>query len=117
MRPPKTFQKSQVLDPCWTLELRCPPQLSQNLWAHFSFSKSVLASPTRLRGLGKGATSPPSPERRSNSPARSHRCSQKTLSLRIGHRPNSQPQSVARILPETDSPVPNANAADCNTAR
>ena len=50
-------------------------------------------------------------------PACSRCCSQKTLSLRIENRPNSQPQSVARILPETDSPVPNANAADCNTAR
>jgi hypothetical protein len=32
--------------------------------------------------------------------------------LRFENRPNLQPQSVARILPETDSPVPNANAAD-----
>jgi hypothetical protein len=24
MRPPKTFQKSQVLDPCWTLERNSP---------------------------------------------------------------------------------------------
>ena len=43
--------------------------MAQLLWAQFSFSKGVLASPSRLRGLGKGATSPPSPELLSNSSA------------------------------------------------
>jgi hypothetical protein len=40
----------------------------RNFFGHsFRFRKSVLASPSRIRGLGKGATSPPSLEMLSNS--------------------------------------------------
>src|SRR6266481_9826200 len=104
---------SQVVPNLWGEPLRW-----HNFLGHsFRFRKSVLASPSRIRGLGKGATSPPSPEKLSIPPACFHRCSQKTPSLRFEIRPNLTPRSVARTLREIDSPAPSATAADCNTAR
>src|SRR6266478_4054297 len=81
----------------------------------FRFRKSVLASPSRRRGLGKGtAFESPSPAVLSKS-FRRCRCSQKPRSLRLDFRPDFRP--CARILPAIDSQARNANAADCNTAR
>src|SRR5438132_14072104 len=64
------------------------PKLHQNLWGEplgwhkffghsFRFHKGVLVSPSRRRGLGKGATSPPSPEMLSTFVVCSHPRSQK----------------------------------------
>src|ERR1700732_4555845 len=46
MRPPKTFQKSQVLDPCWTLE-RNSPELDVPHSARFQFRRSRISKSSR----------------------------------------------------------------------
>src|SRR5216684_8469776 len=81
----------------------------------FRFRDSVLASPSRRRGLGKGtAFESPSPAVLWKSFCCSL-CSQKTPSSRFEIRPGIR--SFARILLGIDSPAPSATAADCNTVR
>src|ERR1051325_1408965 len=78
----------------------------------FRFRKSVLASPSRRRGLGKGtAFESLSPARLQESLCRSLR-SQKTPSWRFEFRPNLASQSLARTLREIDSRAPSATVAD-----
>src|SRR5215472_6400321 len=107
------------LDGSWT-------EVGRKLWGEplswhrflghsFRFCKSVLASSSRRRGLGKGtASESPSPAALSKS-FRRCRCSQKPRSLRLDFRPDFR--SCTRILPASNRPAQNANAADCNTRR
>src|SRR6266478_5024874 len=63
MRPPKSTQKGQVLDPSWTLRTRLHPSSETVFDGHTCSSLSFLPVSRGSRGSGGGGDVAPSPRK------------------------------------------------------